>query len=71
MAIGDGMHYCPNCGNYYYGSHACSTFPNPNIPWGYSKIPSSIQSGWLCPKCDIGVAPFMAYCPKCFTKEKD
>lgn len=22
-------------------------------------------SGWICPKCDIGVAPFVQYCPNC------
>ena len=27
--------------------------------------PNNINSGWECPVCKIGVAPWMAYCSKC------
>lgn len=59
--------YCPSV------SIPNDTFPANPYVYPTDTAPATItitQTGWRCPNCGMGVAPFMPYCPNCYPKKQ-
>jgi hypothetical protein len=52
--------------------HMCNTFPcpicTPSIPANHTGSYTFYQTGWVCPKCEAVMAPFMPVCTTCKPK---
>lgn len=62
-----GGHHCAVCGQWVgsHQMHSCgglTTFPTPPVVF---TPPSPMKTGWLCPACGKGNAPWIPYCHFC------
>jgi len=57
--------YCNICGE--FGWRDVDDIAGDLLPCGHKDSLTHTMTGWICPKCKIGLAPWLAVCPNCRT----
>jgi len=53
---------CPRCGVLWQGAHTCRD-PQPIVTLPTAESAGAVLTGWMCPACGRGNAPWASFCP--------